>query len=99
PAVLRQMQETVLRVPKDKREATVMELHFGDEYRRYDPEAFVMPEPLLDRPVFEHRHGRLNMVLENRYLRKWKGCWNMHLVDAWDQRNATAGSGPTSVME
>jgi len=24
---------------------------------------------------FEERHGRNNLVLENKYLRKWKGSW------------------------
>ena len=58
PAVLRQMRETVLRIPKDKQDAADMELEFGAEYQRYEPEAFVMPDPLLDRPVFERRSGK-----------------------------------------
>ena len=99
PAVLRQMRETVLRVPKDKQEATDMEFGFGAEYQRYEPEAFVMPDPLLDRPVFERRFGRVNMVLENRYLRKWKGCWNRQLVDAWDERNQASGGRRSSLLE
>lgn len=99
PAVLRRMQETVLRIPKDKREATDMERNFGAEYLSYEPEAFVMPDPLVDRPVFERRFGRVNMVLENRYLRKWKACWSMPLVDAWDKRNETSGGRRTSLLE
>jgi hypothetical protein len=91
PAVLRLMQETVLMIPKDKREATDMEFRFGEELLRHDPGAFVMPDPLHDRPVFKRRHGRVNMVLENRYLRKWKGCWSYELVDDWDARNQTSG--------
>lgn len=99
PAVLRQMRETVLRVPQDKREATDMELGFGAEYLRYEPGAFVMPDPLIDRPVFRRRFGRVNMVLENRYLRKWKGCWNRELVGDWDRRNARNGGRRTSLLE
>jgi len=99
PAVLRQMRETVLRVPKDKQESADMELEFGAEYQRYEPEAFVMPDPLLDRPVFERRFGRVNMVLENRYLRKWKACWNRQLVDAWDERNQASGGRRSSLLE
>ena len=99
PAVLRQMHDTVLRVPQDKHEATDMESRFGAEYLRYESNAFVMPEPLLDRPVFERRFGRVNMVLENRYLRKWKACWNMDLVEAWDHRNAISGTRRVSLWQ
>jgi hypothetical protein len=34
--------------------------------------------PLADMPhseVFEERHGRLNMVTENKWLRRYKGSW------------------------
>jgi hypothetical protein len=57
------------------------------------------PDPLLDRPVFERRFGRVNMVLENGYLRKWKGCWNRQLVDAWDKRNQASGGRRSSLLE
>lgn len=99
PAVLRQMRETVLRVPQDKREATDMELGFGAEYLRFEPHAFVMPDPLVDRPVFRRRFGRVNMVLENRYLRKWKGCWNRQLVSDWDRRNLQNGGRRMSLVK
>lgn len=98
PAVLRQMRDTVLRVPKDKREATEMEYRFGEELLGCDPDAFVMPNPLLDRPVFQRRFGRVNMVLENQYLRKWKGCWSMQLVDDWDRQNQTTGDRRSSFL-
>ena len=26
--------------------------------------------------AYEDRHGRKNMVLENRYIKKWKGTWH-----------------------
>lgn len=99
PAVLKQMEETVFRVPKDKAEATDMEFAFGEEYQRYEPEAFVMPDPLLDRPVFKRRFGRVNMVLENRYLRKWKACWSLELVAAWDKRNQATGGRRSPLLE
>jgi hypothetical protein len=99
PSVLRKMQETVLTIPKDKREATEMELRFGEELLTYDPGAFVMPDPLLDRPVFERRFGRVNMVLENQFLRKWKACWNMELVDEWDTRNQTSARRRSTLVE
>jgi hypothetical protein len=99
PAVLRQMRDTVLRVPRDKREATDMEFRFGQELLAHDPDAFVMPDPLLDRQVFKRRHGRVNMVLENRYLRKWKGCWNYPLVDDWDRRNNASGGRRSSFLK
>lgn len=30
--------------------------------------------------VFEQRHGRLNMVCENEYLRRYKGSWNVQTM-------------------
>lgn len=32
--------------------------------------------PMLHSNVFEERHGRLNMVVENEYLRRYKGAWD-----------------------
>jgi hypothetical protein len=75
PAVLRQMRETVLRVPKDKQESADMELAFGAEYQRYEPEAFVMPtrcwtgRSLSDDPLhgqsFEPGHGQDERLMKN----------------------------------
>lgn len=30
--------------------------------------------------VFEQRHGRLNMVVENEYLRRYKGTWDVAMI-------------------
>lgn len=33
-----------------------------------------------DQQVFEEKFGRTNMVLENKYLKKWKGSWHRDMV-------------------
>jgi hypothetical protein len=36
--------------------------------------------PLFDTNVFEERHGRTNMVLENDHIIKYKGHWNPEMI-------------------
>lgn len=36
---------------------------------------------LVDTNVFEERHGRKNMVLENDYLIKYKGTWDVRMIE------------------
>lgn len=36
--------------------------------------------PLEHSDVFEQRHGRLNMVVENEFLRRLKGTWDVSMI-------------------
>lgn len=36
--------------------------------------------PLYDTDVFEQRNGRLNMVLENEHIVKYKGTWHPSMI-------------------
>ena len=39
-------------------------------------------QPLYDNySVYEEKNGRLNMVLENDYFKKYKGSWNLEMID------------------
>lgn len=42
-------------------------------------------QPLYDtHSVYEDKNGRNNMILENDYFKKYKGCWNLDMVDRVD---------------
>lgn len=56
--------------PRTKAEAIDMETFW------YTPKDWELLCPeLVDVPVFEEKNGRMNMVLENQYIKKWKGNW------------------------
>ena len=40
------------------------------------------PKSLKDNPNREFKFGRKNMILENDYIKKYKGCWNINMVKA-----------------
>lgn len=57
---------------KTKREAIAHEIYwYNKPYRVFEPELSEVSE------VFEERHGRTNMVLENQYFIKYKGHWGI----------------------
>lgn len=53
-------------------------------YMSIEPTVTPFPE-FKDSPKFENRHGRKNMVLENRYLKKWKGTWDVDMIPNWKE--------------
>lgn len=40
----------------------------------------IIDSPLTQSDVFEEKHGRENMILENRWIKKYKGSWNRHMI-------------------
>jgi len=55
-------------------------------YRNADP-YFVQLEVMTDTfEEFEEKHGRRNMILEGKYFKKWKGSWDIDMVDEVDRR-------------
>lgn len=56
--------------PQTKAEAIDMETYW------YTPKNWELLCPeLVDVAIFEDRNGRMNMVLENQFIRKFKGNW------------------------
>ena len=66
-----------LPVIADKEHAIAMEVHLAHQVQALDPEAPMLFTDFHDRlsKGTEHRHGRINLVLENDYLIKYKGTW------------------------
>jgi len=64
-------------VVADKRAAVAYELTWCAEYAARESRQLVsVGSPLEHTEVFEDRHGRRNMVVENEYLRRYKSCWD-----------------------
>lgn len=72
---------------KNKRDE-VLKGEFGwtREYMALEPD-FVHIEPITDNfEVFEKKHGRNNMILENKYFKKWKSIWSLEMADDHDSQ-------------
>jgi hypothetical protein len=56
--------------PRTKAEAIDMETFW------YTPKNWELLCPeLVDVPIFEEKNGRMNMILENQFIKKYKGNW------------------------
>jgi len=62
--------------PKNKREA----VEFESGFVRHKVLCDSMFAPLNDTNVFENKHGKKRMILENDYIKKYKGCWNPDMI-------------------
>ena len=64
----------------DKNGAVKEEGAFNVEYMAVSNPVYLFNE-LSDSGEREQKFGRKNMVLENQYIKKYKGAWNMELVE------------------
>lgn len=71
-----------------KVDAVHAERWFAQEYLRIEPDAPLITPTLHDRDFYTEKFGRLNMVLENQYLRKYKGHWTMEMALEADRQSA-----------
>ena len=76
--------ETLLNIaiPKvsTKAEAVSAEDKFLKEYISKEPKHLVLFPDFDDNFKWMTKHGRMNMVLENKYLIKYKGCWHPSMI-------------------
>lgn len=64
-------------------EVTLGEFGWTREYMALDPD-YVSVQPITDTfEVFEEKHGRNNLILENNYFVKWKNCWSMEQINEY----------------
>lgn len=57
---------------------------WNHQYMELDPD-YIKLDPMEDvNPDFEHnfeyKFGRKNMVIENKYFKKWKSAWNISMI-------------------
>lgn len=62
---------------RTKGDSIRQEVEFNHGYLQRDPAAVFLQPQLCDGPVFEEKFGRLNMVLENPWIKKYKGKWSL----------------------
>lgn len=69
-----------LEIPKvqTKRESIRHEDEWTSHYARLNDTTTLWP--LQDTDIFEERHGRRNMVLENNHIVKYKGTWHPNMI-------------------
>lgn len=58
-----------------KQESINREVSFTRRYMDLDPHFKHLEPRLMDGEVFEERFGRKNMILENEFVKKYKGTW------------------------
>lgn len=68
----------------NKREAVDMEIGWLKNYARLNNIPSLFPD-FTDRQVFEEKHGKRRMVIENNYIKKWKNCYDTSMIDGADK--------------
>jgi hypothetical protein len=66
--------------PYSKIDSVKYEVSFNNAYCQAEPETVLLFNDFHDVPRFEEKNGRNNMVLENQYLKKYKGTWSMEMT-------------------
>lgn len=72
---------TQLKLPivKTKRDAIYAELNMHKAYRKLEVPV-IFDENFVDNSKREHKFGRVNMVIENDYIKKYKGTWTLGMI-------------------
>lgn len=62
-----------------KRQSVEQERTFNEQYALITPYEILEPQ-LIDKYVFEEKFGRTNMVVENKWIKKYKGTWDPAMI-------------------
>jgi len=62
-------------VPRTREAAIYWEYFWNIVYLQQEKKISTCDSPLVDTKKFEMKFGRKNMVLENKYIKKWKSNW------------------------
>lgn len=63
----------------DKRTAVNSEQTLHEDYKRVE-QPVILDTNFVDNDKREEKFGRVNMVLENKYLKKYKGTWDLKMI-------------------
>lgn len=63
-----------------KRDAVNQESFFMEYYISESSNSNYLFEEFVDGEVYEFKHGRNNKVIENNYLKKYKGTWSPNMI-------------------
>lgn len=64
----------------NKREAVQAEKDFTRDYMSFEKDVVVIDPPLENSNKFTDKFGRRDMICENNYLIKYKGCWSDDMI-------------------
>ena len=65
---------------RSKKDAVDAESQFLREYISHEPNHVVLFPDFDNNYTWKTHNGRMNMVLENQYLIKYKGCWHPDMI-------------------
>lgn len=66
-------------IAKDKMHAVDLEETWNRSYCALE-QPILMEQPLTTSNIFVEKHGRQNMVLGNRWIKKYKGAWSRNQI-------------------
>jgi len=75
------LKKTGIPEVRTRAEAVYFEVRWVEDYILAAGEISVFFSDLNDSDIFEEVFGRTNMVLENDYLKKYKGTWSRSQLD------------------
>lgn len=69
-------------LPESKRDAVLRwEMNFNRQYCDNEPNRVQMDATFTDGGNFEEKHGRNNMILESATFKKYKGTWDLGMIN------------------
>lgn len=74
-------------ITRNKMEAVFQEHSFGHRYSLLDDIHVLWPEQLSGQR-YEEKHGRMNAIIQNEHVIKYKGAWDSASAIACEQRDA-----------
>lgn len=66
---------------KSKLDSVKYERDFHETYKKLEKPIVLMDGCLENTNIFEEAYGRLNMISENEYFKKYKGTWDISLIN------------------
>lgn len=75
--ILKQMQLPEI---KSKEDSVRYEREFHEAYRKLETPIVLMDGCLENTNEFEYAFGRNNMIIENKYFKKYKGTWDVNMI-------------------
>lgn len=63
-----------------KFDSVIQEDLFHKKYFEAEPDAICLFPDLNDTDNFEEKFGRNNMIIENNFIKKYKGTWNLGMI-------------------
>lgn len=67
-------------IPTNKNEAVEMEMTFNQQYLSLDPKVVILWLDFVDNDNIVEKFGEKRMLIENKFIKKYKGCWSRAMI-------------------